>query len=108
MSSGYIADSFSGSDAVRKAGLRQGIECRSWDIKHGPTGDLLRRDVLLSIISDIKSGKILGIALAPPCASWSQARNRSKVIRSRQYPWGIPLQDLTDSELASLLHGNKT
>ena len=39
--------------------------------------------------------------------SFSVARDRTKVIRNRQYPWGIPQQYLTEKERASIRLGNQ-
>ena len=43
--------------------------------------------------------------MAPVCTSFSVARDRTKVIRNRRFPWGIPGQ-LSDKEAASVRLGN--
>lgn len=43
--------------------------------------------------------------LAPPCSSFSPARDRTRVIRTRQHPWG--LQGLPAHEVAKVKLGNQ-
>ena len=45
---------------------------------------------ILSIRATLRTGKIMGLMLAPLCASWSQARNRTNAIHNYAYPWGLP------------------
>ena len=62
--------------------------------------------VVKRIISEIERGRVLSCMRAPVCTSLSVARDRTKVIRSKQYPWGIPDQELTEKERQSIQLGN--
>lgn len=75
---------------MSRALRRRGFSARDWDLLRGNEYDLTRRPVQRLVKLDAQRGLILGAMLAPPCSSFSPARDRTRVIRSRQYPWGIP------------------
>ena len=102
----YVADLFSGCGGVALACERLGFVSKQWDIRLGHQCDLTSRNVLYKLKCDIKAGKIIAVMMAPPCNSFSVARDRTKVIRTREYPWGIPSVFLTDSELENIQLGN--
>lgn len=85
----YLADLFSGVGGVAKATRAQGFAAKEWELLHGPDYDLTRPVVVDRILQDIKGKQILAVMLAPPCSSWSVARDRTAVIRTPQEPWGI-------------------
>ena len=62
---------------------------REWELLKGENHDLTRPVVMQKIQYDIKKGLIIAAMLAPPCSSFSPARDRTRVIRSRAFPWGI-------------------
>ena len=78
---------------------------------------MTREKNLRFLISCARTGKLLGLMLAPLCASWSQARNRTNVIRNCTYPWGLPQSERGENagrrpfslnDQAALDLGNKT
>ena len=60
----------------------------------------------------LRDGTLLGIMLAPICASWSQARHRTNVIRSYEHPWVLPehlrVKPFSDNDVKALNIGNAT
>lgn len=47
---------------------------------------------------------VLGLMLAPPCASFSRERDRTGALRSRDRPWGLP--NLPDADALRVAEGN--
>lgn len=81
---------FSGKGGVARCARKLGFETREWELLHGSNGDLTSPAVLFKIKTDIRNGKVLAAMLAPPCSSFSPARDRTMVIRTRECPWGLP------------------
>ena len=102
---GYFADFFSGVGGVSRAIRTLGFRTREWELNSGGHCDLTDRSVLMKIREDIFALLILGAMLAPPCSSFSPARDRTMVVRNRQYPWGLP--ELPDHELLKVRIGNQ-
>ena len=102
----YVADLFSGEGDVALACERLGFASREWDIRHGHQCDLTSRKVLRRLKCDVKAGKVLAVMLAPPCSSFSVARDRTKVIRTRDMPWGIPSHLLSHQDWEKIELGN--
>ena len=71
-----------------------------------PLHDLTDPKVVRRLVSDIRRGKVLAVMMAPVCTSFSRARDRTKVIRSHRFPWGIPKRFLSEKELQSIQLGN--
>ncbi len=90
MKHGYLADFFAGHCGVSPAARAAGFSAIEWELLKGENHDLTRPVVLQKIRYDTKKGKIIAAMLAPPCSSFSPARDRTRVIRSRSFPWGIP------------------
>ena len=103
----YFLDLFAGKAGVSKAVQKLGYSARFFDIKNGSEQDLTSRKVQNRIIREIKRKRVFAVMLAPVCTSFSVARDRTKVIRNRQYPWGIPREQLTERESESILLGNR-
>ena len=97
-------DLFAGSGGVSKAVARFGFRAKQWDIKHGSAHDLTQ--VVRRILREIRRRRVLAVMLAPVCASFSVARDRATVIRTRSHPWGIADHLLTEKEKASIQLGN--
>ena len=74
---------------------------------HGPSGDLTCPSVVRQLCQDIRAGKVLAVMFAPPCTSFSVARDRTKVIRTREQPWGIDPCFLTEAEQKLIIIGNQ-
>ena len=85
-----MADFFAGSGGVARAARALGFSAREGELLQGENHDLTRPCVQRKIQFDIQKGLILAAMLAPPCSSFSQARDRTRVIRSRDHPWGLP------------------
>lgn len=99
-------DLFGGVGGVSKAVQRIGYRAKIWDLKYGPLHDLTDRRVLGRILQEIKKGRVLAVMMAPVCTSFSRARDRTKVIRSKRFPWGIPRRFLSAHEEESIRVGN--
>ena len=95
---GYFADFFAGSGGVSRAVRKLGFTSREWELLHGENHDLTKPSVLRKIHSDIKHGKILAAMFGPPCLTFSPARDRTSVIRNKQFPWGLPQLSQRDAE----------
>ena len=100
-------DLFAGHGGVSKACEKLGYVSKQWDIRHGHMHDLTDKTVVRRLIRDIRKGRVLGVMMAPVCTSFSRARDRTKVIRSLRFPWGIPQRFLSENEVASIRLGNK-
>ncbi len=86
----YVADFFAGvNGGVAKACRKLGYRAKEWEISRGKCFDLTCSTMLRLIQQDIAAGLILCAMLAPPCSSFSIARDRTAVIRSQQFPWGL-------------------
>lgn len=103
----YVADLFAGKGGVAHQCRRLGYKAKEWELERGIQYDLTSKKVRKRLISDIKRGRVLGAMLAPPCTTFSIARDRTKVIRSRDYPWGLPGSLLTDVERQKVEEGNR-
>ena len=102
----YIMDLFAGHGGVSEACEKLGYVSKQWDIRHGHMHDLTDKTVVRRLIRDIRKGRVLGVMMAPVCTSFSRARDRTKVIRSLRFPWGIPQRFLNEKEAASIKLGN--
>ena len=103
----YVADFFAGKGGVAHQCRRLGYKAKEWELERGSQFDLTSRVVRKRIIADILKGRVLAAMFAPPCTTFSVARDRTKVIRSREYPWGLPAPMLTPSEQEKVLEGNR-
>ena len=102
----YIADLFSGEGGVAAACERLGFSARQWDIRFGHRCDLTSEPVLRALKHDVKTGKAIAVMMAPPCDSFSVARDRTKVIRTALEPWGVSAKLLTEVEQHKIQSGN--
>ena len=102
---GYFADLFGGKGGVGRAINDLGFTSKAWEILHGPDSDLTRLPVQRRICRDMRQGLVLGLMLAPPCCSFSIARDRTMVIRTRAQPWGLP--NLPEHEQQKVEYGNE-
>ena len=104
-SGGYFADFFAGKAGVARAVRSCGFSTREWELLKGADNDLTCPQVVHKVLSDINSDKVLGAMFAPPCASFSPARDRTMVVRDRDFPWGVP--GLPPHEAFKVEIGNK-
>lgn len=103
----YVADLFSGDGGVARQIRRLGFCAKEWDINHGPQFDLTIPRVLKRLLSDIHHGRILAMMMAPPRTTFSVARDRTRIIRSRRFPRGLPKRFLTAEEHQQIVLGNQ-
>ena len=94
----YVADFFSGHGGVARAVRKLGFSTREWEIEHGTGSDLTRKPVLLKIRDDIFRGSVIAAMLAPPCTSFTRARDRTSIIRTSEQPWGLDGLDPVDAQ----------
>ena len=104
----FFADFFSGVGHVARHARRLGFCSREWEVSHGAQCDLTRAAVIQEVGRMCKAKRILGAMLATPCTSFSCARDRTRVIRSREAPWGLEGPSLSSNDRASLAAGNAT
>ncbi len=77
------------------------------DVIHGEVFDLTCKRAQRKLLKLCRRGRIGGVAIDMPCTSFSQARNRTRVIRTRQYPRGVPDRvDFSLNDLKTLELGN--
>ena len=102
----YFLDLFSGVGGVARALRRLGFSVYEYDIANGQQFDLTNKKVLFKLLSAIRSGKVLGVMIAMPCTSFSVARDRTAIIRSRDHPWGLPEHHLSERDAEKVRIGN--
>ena len=102
--SSYFGDFFAGSGRIGRAANALGFQTRSWELEWGCNHDLTNPKVLSKITFDISKRLLLGGMIAPPCLSFSIARDRAGVIRTQQFPWGLP--ELSDKDQEKVALGN--
>ena len=85
-----------------------GVEARTWDVSAGPAFDLTAPTTQRQVRQDISRGRLVAGMLAPPCGSFGPAGNRRHPIRSGEYPWGKPSEELSEREQLRIVEGNKT
>ena len=102
-------DLFGGTGGVSRALRCIGFKSLVWDTQNGPQFDLGVPGVEQRLKKLIKSGRVKGICFATPCTSFSLARNRTKDIRSKAFPWGNPhpRHPISIKDQESLKLGNK-
>ena len=103
----YVMDLFSGNGGVAHACRRLGFHAKEWDIRWGPQHDLTSSQVVRRIIREIRKGRVGAVMMAPVCTSFSVARDRTKVIRNKDHPWGLPPHLLTPAEQQKIEDGNR-
>ena len=104
----YFLDCFSGKGGVSRAVRQLYFATREYEISVDRAYDLTRRANLKVIHKDIEKRKVLAAMLAPPCESWTPARDRTCVIRNKSFPWGLPRDQLSDLDFGKVLLGNRT
>jgi hypothetical protein len=102
----YVADLFAGHGGVSRAVRAAGFNAKEWELLHGEHGDLTRPMVRHRIKQDVRNGLVLAAMLAPPCSSFSPARDRTSVIRTKECPWGIPSHLLNAKDQIKVQIGN--
>lgn len=100
-------DLFSGKGGVSRAVRARGIQAWEFDVKNGDAFDLTNSNVLKNIERKISKSMVVACMLAPPCSSFSRARDRTSVIRTAQKPWGVPKHILSDADALRVQVGNR-
>lgn len=103
----YVMDLFSGEGGVAKACVQLGFKAKMWDLVHGADHDLTCPQVKKRLKSEIRQNRVLAVMMAPVCTSFSVARDRTKVIRTKRNPWGIHTRLLTAEEQQKVKTGNE-
>ena len=101
----YVADLFSGKGGVAKSCRQLGLRTREWELDAGEIFDLVRLPVRQKLKQDIRRGRVVSVMLAPPCMSFSAARDRTSVIRDKDLPWGR--LDTNDKDVQKMILGNQ-
>ena len=103
----YIADVFSGDGGVSNAIRALGFSAKEIEILQGPDSDLTLPAVRQKLKQDSKNTNLIAVMFAPPCSSFSPARDRTSIIRTKQQPWGIDSHLLNDKDTFKVSVGNK-
>lgn len=103
----YVADFFAGVGGVAKACRHLGFAAKEWELNRGSEFDLTSRSVLRKIKKDVNARLVIAAMLAPPCSSFSVARDRTAVIRNRLHPWGLPDDQLLPGDQIKVRVGNQ-
>ncbi|CAK0834484.1 unnamed protein product, partial [Prorocentrum cordatum] len=86
----YFVDVFRGKGGCGRSAKLAGFPARFFDFVNGAKGDELRPEVMNGQIADMQAGKVLGMVMGPPCATFSVAEHRSKTLRAQEFPMGVP------------------
>ena len=100
-------DGFSGEGGIAFSARNAGVASREFELSRSESGDLTRPAVLRRLRQAAAQGKIIACSFAPPCSSFSCARNRTQPIRSKLFPRGFPHIELSDKDKKRVLIGNK-
>ena len=87
---------------------RRGFVARFFDIIYGEEFDLTQLPTIRRLQADARAGELLGCMIAITCRSWSTARNRTNVLRSKTEPWGLsqPYRPWSEKDPERLAEGN--
>ena len=101
------------SSVERAASAKPAVACTLQQSCSTPVlgrGDLTSKRNLNIIKRDMRMRRLLAAMIATPCTSWSQARNRTNVIRTAAEPWGnsSPPKPLSRADIERLRVGNQT
>jgi hypothetical protein len=98
----YFADIFSEHGGVSCAVRAMHIPAKEYEIQHDDHGDLTSARARRALKNDARTWRLLAAMLAPPCSSFSIARDGTCPIRSREHPWGLPKLSLKDRDKVKL------
>ncbi len=102
----FFLEAFSGSDLVASSARKYGFMAREYATLHGVNFDLCSKSVLRNLHRDVQRWNLVAAMFGTPCTSFSVARDRTSVIRSREYPYGVPGLSIADAEKVAV--GNST
>ena len=85
----YFLDLFAGSGGVARSSQQKGLTCYAWDVRLGDKYDILSESCIRKLQKAVYTKQVAGIMFAPPCLSFSIARNRTKLICGHTSPKGI-------------------
>ena len=74
---------------------------------HGAQSNLCQKAVRCQLNQDCSRNLVIGAMLAPPCGSSSVARDRTAVMRTKSFPWGLPPHLLSDTDCEKVAVGNR-
>jgi hypothetical protein len=100
---------FAGTARVSRAIRRRGERACAIDRADDPALDLTVPDNVQVVTHAIRNGRVRGLWIAPPCASWSRARHGPPLsswcsLRSADHPLGLP--GLSDRAREIVSEGN--
>ena len=99
-----LLEIFAGVGSVAAAWRRRGGEATTIDLCQGPQEDLRNQEVQRRITLQVAERKFEAVFLAPPCSSFSVARDWRNPVRSHQKPQG--LSGLNASQQREVSEGN--
>ena len=103
----HVSDIFSGKGGVSKPVRELGFSSHKWELMHGAQSDLCQKAVRCQLNQDCSQNLVIGAMLAPPCGSSSVARDRTAVMRTKSFPWGLPPYLLSDTDCEKVAVGNR-
>ena len=96
----------SGSGRLSRAVSQRGGFVLQWDIQLGSAYDLTKPEIQRLLRGWVIAGKVWGLHIATPCASFSIARGGwNPSLRSSEFPLGLP--DLNDRSRMQVASGNE-
>ena len=99
----FFLDVFAGAAGVTRALERRKLGCYSFDVLQGESGDVLRPAVQKRLLKMVSGGSCVGIMAAPPCTTFSLARQPP--VRDKQNLYGK--KDLGEKERAQVQQANQ-
>ena len=87
---------------------KSGWSVEEVDIVHGAGHDITKPAVVRQMCKIIRNGCYDGAMVAAPCTSFTVARDRTCIIRTKHEPWGLADRSLFSlNDLSSLENGNR-
>ena len=102
----YFLDLFAGKGGVSSSLRSLGFRSFEFELERGTQYDLTDKQVLKRLNRAFCRKEVLGAMLATPCTTFSVARDRTEVLRSREHPWGLPPQLLSEADRKKVSDGN--
>ena len=70
---------------------REGWNVEEVDIVHGADHDITKPRVVKQMCKIIRNGRYEAAMIAAPCTSFTVARDRTCIIRTKHQPWGLAI-----------------
>ena len=103
-----VLDLFAGVGRVARAVRRGGDSCEEIDIVHGKDHDVTDKKICERLCRRIRRGEFDASMIGAPCTSFTVARDRTCIIRTKNEPWGLEDRSkFSANDMAALELGNR-